>query len=62
MVRISRTDPSKGPGGGGGGGEEEFEPGPEEESEGGFNRVSLQDVCWFFKSRARTCVLLEALN
>ena len=41
MVRVSRGGPPKGPGGGGGGG---FEPGPEEEEEGRFNRVSLEDV------------------
>jgi len=56
MVRISRGGPPKGPGGDGG--NEEFEPGPDEEEEGGFSRVSLEDVCWFFKSRARTCILL----
>ena len=46
MVRISRPGPPKGPGG-----NEEFEPGPEEESEGGFSRVSLEDVFWLFKCR-----------
>ena len=43
MSRESRGDPSKGPGGGGGGGGDGggVEPGPiEEESEGGFSRVS----------------------
>jgi len=52
-VRISRTGPPKGPGGGPGDG---FEPGPEEESEGGFNRVSMEDICWFFQvSCANLC-------
>ena len=59
MVRISRGGPPKGPGGGDGGGG--FEPGPEEESEGGFSRVSQEDV-YCFDSGARTCVLLEALH
>lgn len=48
MVRVSLGGPPKGPGGGG---NEGFEPGPEEEEEGGFSRVSLKDVCWFFKCR-----------
>ena len=44
MVRISRGGPPKGPGNGNGG----FEPGPEEEEEGGFKRVSLENFLLFF--------------